>query len=217
MAALPPSNWGQFDTRLGWPIFWTLPELHMQDAEFEELNGPEYLVAEYVGPVEYPDVPTLVEVAAAVEFPDFSRPLQPSTGGRPTTYDPTWHPEMAKRMGMRGYSFTQIAVCFKVKPRTLDDWADRHPEFCEAYEEAYNLRYSFVEANVAGDIMGRPNKGMTGAAVSILGNMKRKAEMGHEYRAPKDEPEKVEEDETSGIAAVMADISLQVTDLSGDT
>lgn len=62
-------------------------------------------------------------------------------GGRPTDYDPTFHPaEIIRLMKDHGYAAVQVARDWDVCISTLHEWCAVHPEFSKAYTRAKGHR-----------------------------------------------------------------------------
>ncbi len=62
-------------------------------------------------------------------------------GGRPTDYDPEFHPaEIIRLMKDRGYTAVQVVRDWDIDIRTLNEWDAVHEEFSLAYTRAKNYR-----------------------------------------------------------------------------
>ena len=55
--------------------------------------------------------------------------------GRPTDYDPEYHPEKAGGLALLGCTDEEIAKFLDINPDTLYEWKKRHPEFSEAIKD----------------------------------------------------------------------------------
>ncbi|CAG5067971.1 hypothetical protein DYBT9623_00699 [Dyadobacter sp. CECT 9623] len=53
-------------------------------------------------------------------------------GGRPTDYDPDFHPQEAYELCLLGSTDEQLAEDFGITTRTLDNWKKKHYEFFRA-------------------------------------------------------------------------------------
>jgi transposase-like protein len=61
--------------------------------------------------------------------------------GRPTDYDPDFHPqEIIKLMKEQGYTAVQVVRDWNICTDTLSEWCVQHPEFSAAYTRAKNYR-----------------------------------------------------------------------------
>lgn len=58
--------------------------------------------------------------------------------GRPTDYRPEFCAQ-AREMFKKGYSKVEIASAFGVNRRTMDDWAEKYPEFYRTIHEDLDL------------------------------------------------------------------------------
>jgi hypothetical protein len=52
--------------------------------------------------------------------------------GRPTGYDPSFHPELAFKLCLLGATDNEMADCFKISQDTLYEWRSKHPELSES-------------------------------------------------------------------------------------
>lgn len=59
------------------------------------------------------------------------RKANPQPGGRPTKYDPKYHPKKVVDLAMTGWSDEKIAKFFEVSEATLNNWKIEHPAFLE--------------------------------------------------------------------------------------
>lgn len=64
--------------------------------------------------------------------------------GRPTKYDPEFHPLEVIELGKQGYFKVEIAQEWDVDCSTIDEWARKHPEFSLAYKRACQFRASWL-------------------------------------------------------------------------
>lgn len=56
----------------------------------------------------------------------------PHAGGRPSDYDPNYHPEKAHKLALLMATELEMADFFGIAMSTLSLWKRRHPEFSEA-------------------------------------------------------------------------------------
>lgn len=56
-----------------------------------------------------------------------------NAGGRPTDYDPKYC-DLILELGREGKSKAQMAAHIGITRKTIENWADRHPEFREALD-----------------------------------------------------------------------------------
>jgi hypothetical protein len=62
-------------------------------------------------------------------------------GGRPTDYDPDFHPaNIIELMKEQGYTAVQVVRDWDIDITTLHEWCAAHPEFSKAYTRAKNYR-----------------------------------------------------------------------------
>jgi hypothetical protein len=59
-------------------------------------------------------------------------------GGRPTKYNPQFHPLLAEAYGKNGLIDTEIAEKLKITEQTLNNWKKVHPEFFESLKKGKN-------------------------------------------------------------------------------
>lgn len=52
--------------------------------------------------------------------------------GRPTKFDPEYHPEHARKLSLLGFTDEKLAEFFEIDVATLYRWKEKHPEFREA-------------------------------------------------------------------------------------
>ena len=53
-------------------------------------------------------------------------------GGRPSKYDPEYHPAKLVELREGGLSFAACAGDFRIARETIYDWAEKFPEFSDA-------------------------------------------------------------------------------------
>ena len=61
-----------------------------------------------------------------------AKPKRKTRRGRPTVYDPDWHPKAAYKACLLGTTDEDLAKAFCIATSTLYDWKAKHPEFREA-------------------------------------------------------------------------------------
>lgn len=54
---------------------------------------------------------------------------QPDKGGRPPTYDPKIHPQVAKALCAKGATIVELAAAFDVAISTIWEWKASKPDF----------------------------------------------------------------------------------------
>ncbi len=72
-------------------------------------------------------------------------------GGRPFTYDATYHPEKARKFALLGLTDKQIADAFDIDESTIHAWKKDHIEFIQALKEGKEI----ADANVAESLYKR--------------------------------------------------------------
>ena len=82
-------------------------------------------------------------------------PATPNPVGRPTKYDPAFC-DKARELGANGYSREMISAELNVSWNTLLVWAENHPDFFEALEEAKTLEMVFFEKLAIQHLVERP-------------------------------------------------------------
>lgn len=82
-------------------------------------------------------------------------PATPKPVGRPTKYDPAFC-DKARELGAMGYSKEMISAELNVGWTTLSLWADNHPDFMAALEEAKTLEMVFFEKLALMHLVERP-------------------------------------------------------------
>ncbi len=56
-------------------------------------------------------------------------------GGRPSKYEPRYHPEQAFKFGLLGLTDEELAGQFDITVSTLNNWKEKHEEFFVALKE----------------------------------------------------------------------------------
>ena len=64
--------------------------------------------------------------------------------GRPSAYDPSFCAEVVK-LGKEGKSVAQMCAHFGICRQTIDNWADAHDDFLEAFTRAKTLMQAKLE------------------------------------------------------------------------
>lgn len=130
----------------------------------------------------------------------------PNPVGRPSDFDPDYHPEHALGMAAEGYSYGMIASVFGVVIQTLYNWRDNHPEMAAIWPLLKSKRRAAIEFQALRNVKGE-NSSKT--AHGMLAQMDRYDEDGEkqdgdEYLDPR--VHKVENDEaTAGALNSIAD------------
>jgi len=60
-------------------------------------------------------------------------------GGRPTLYEPDYHPWTARIMAKYGHTINDMAAEFNVAASTIYEWIERYPEFSESINDGRNF------------------------------------------------------------------------------
>ena len=95
-------------------------------------------------------------------------------GGRPSKYDPNYHPARLVELGEEGLSFAACAGDFRIARDTIYDWAEKFPEFSDAKRTSEGLAVLFWERlNVK---LAQTGEGNATATVFGLKNRSRKGE-----------------------------------------
>lgn len=64
--------------------------------------------------------------------------------GRPTKYDPDFHPQDCIEMGKNGAFKVQMARKWDVNTDTINEWCLKHPDFSDAYKRSCNYRAAWL-------------------------------------------------------------------------
>ncbi|MGA9620505.1 hypothetical protein [Methanoregula sp.] len=59
--------------------------------------------------------------------------------GRPTLYNPAFHPTKAAELALMGLTDVQMALVFDIDERTLNRWKIRYPDFCLSIKKSKDL------------------------------------------------------------------------------
>lgn len=80
-------------------------------------------------------------------------PIEPAANpvGRPTKYDPAFHPVWVEKLGKLGATDEEIAEAFEVSLRTIHEWSTVHTEFLHARKKGK----IFADAEVASKLFHR--------------------------------------------------------------
>ena len=65
-------------------------------------------------------------------------------GGRPSKYDPKYHPQLVKWMARCGKTQAEIAEELEISEPTLYAWAKKYPEFLKSLKESGSFIDSLV-------------------------------------------------------------------------
>jgi len=95
-------------------------------------------------------------------------------GGRPSKYDPSYHPARLIELGEEGLSFAAVAGDFRISRETIYDWAEKFPEFSDAKRTAEGLAILFWERLNAK--LAQTGQGNATATIFGLKNRSRKGE-----------------------------------------
>jgi hypothetical protein len=94
--------------------------------------------------------------------------------GRPSKYDPEYHPAKLVELCEGGLSFAACAGEFRIARETIYDWTDKFPEFSDAKRTAESLALLFWERqNIK---LAQTGEGNATATVFGLKNRSRKGE-----------------------------------------
>jgi transposase-like protein len=69
-------------------------------------------------------------------------------GGRPSMYDPGFHPPLAQLYAKHGYTENEIALEFGISQRTLYTWKHEHEEFLQSISDGKNFSDDRVEMSL---------------------------------------------------------------------
>lgn len=75
-------------------------------------------------------------------------------GGRPTKYDPEYHPRKAKQLCEMGATMKQLADFFDVSISSVELWAVTHEEFSRSIKVGKDVADDKVEASLYHRAMG---------------------------------------------------------------
>lgn len=70
---------------------------------------------------------------------------EPNKVGRPSEYNPAFHPVEFIKQSNQGLTVTQIASAWGLHKATLYDWAKRHPQFLDAMSLGKQLSETWYE------------------------------------------------------------------------
>lgn len=71
--------------------------------------------------------------------------------GRPTKYDPNFHPIWAEKLAKLGATNEEIAATFEISVSTIWEWSQQHPIFSSAIKSGKD----FADAEVASKLFAR--------------------------------------------------------------
>lgn len=89
-------------------------------------------------------------------------------GGRPTLYDPNFHPQNCIELGKQGYFKVQMAEVWDVDTDTIDEWRKKHVEFSGAYKRACNYRAAWLLAQGREGLFGNKDSQLNALAWSMM-------------------------------------------------
>lgn len=75
-------------------------------------------------------------------------------GGRPTKYNPEFHPKLAESLAANGLVNDQIAEKLEIDRATLYRWIDKYPEFCDALKNGKKNIDELVEESLFKSAIG---------------------------------------------------------------
>ena len=79
-------------------------------------------------------------------------------GGRPSKYNPEYHPKLAEAWAACGKTEVEIADKLEVSPATITNWKNEHPEFLAALKNGKELPDDQVERSLFERAIGYVNK-----------------------------------------------------------
>lgn len=89
-------------------------------------------------------------------------------GGRPTKYDPDFHPEDCIRLGKLGYFKVEMAEEWDVSCDTINDWMHANQEFLHAYKKACSYRASWLLKQGKSGLFGSKDSSLNAVAWSMM-------------------------------------------------
>src|SRR5690348_4908061 len=78
--------------------------------------------------------------------------------GRPTKYDPSYHPKTAIKLALTGFTNDQMADFFEVNVDTIHEWRKKHPEFSDAIKSGKDVADSNVASSLYQRALGQTKK-----------------------------------------------------------
>jgi transposase-like protein len=75
-------------------------------------------------------------------------------GGRPSKYDPKYHPQLVKWMARCGKTQAEIAEELEISEPTLYAWAKKYPDFLKSLKESGGFIDSLVEDSLLKRALG---------------------------------------------------------------
>jgi hypothetical protein len=88
--------------------------------------------------------------------------------GRPTDYDPDFHPTDCLRLGKMGYFKVQMADEWDVCVDTISEWCIQHKNFSAAYKRAQGLRASWLLKQGQSGLFGSKECQLNAVAWSMM-------------------------------------------------
>jgi len=89
-------------------------------------------------------------------------------GGRPTLYDPEFHPAECERLGHLGYFKVEMAKAWNVDADTVTNWCHAHPEFFSAYKRAQGFRAAWLLEQGKAGLFGSKDNTFNAVAWSMM-------------------------------------------------
>lgn len=89
--------------------------------------------------------------------------ISPAPGGRPSLFDPDYHPQAMLEMANEGFSFNMMSVALGVTRKTLYNWCDAHPDLISK-AHLNRVRRSSLELSATRNTQGT-NKSKTAFAM----------------------------------------------------
>jgi len=119
--------------------------------------------------VTYPDG-TTAKVVRTQENPQ----------GRPSMFNPDYHPQKAMELAQEGFSFTMIASVFGITRKTLYEWMKKHDDVMDR-AKLYRARRTHLEAIALDHFRGNVKNPSVLRVLANLTDYDAEAEEGSEY------------------------------------
>lgn len=88
--------------------------------------------------------------------------------GRPTDYNPDFHPSDCIRLGKMGYFKVQMAEEWDICCDTINEWCSKHEEFSDAYKRACSYRASWLLKQGQAGLFGSKEMSLNAVAWSMM-------------------------------------------------